>query len=258
MKDFLDSVTKSNCTSGGSDTDESTEHRKEEKKIIKKIVSKSLRRRADATGEKQFNSDSIAGSTEERSNNISHPTPEMMDIIERLSVQDALVMTASRRKRDDNLDQESSTLSSKDDLGGSFSSISSKSSVSGHSQRIRQDGRKEVNRVPGLEEESSVSSSSSSSGSLQQSSSCLDSQFSENSNSTPRSTPRRPPSTSSGRGSSSSGFQYNKRVSAVALTPQMKGLIERLSVKAALSVISQKECSLIQDAVLDHSLHSGS
>ena len=40
------------------------------------------------------------------------------------------------------------------------------------------------------------------------------------------------------------------------LTPQMKDLIEKLSVKAALSVISQAESSIIQDAVMDISLSS--
>jgi hypothetical protein len=46
-------------------------------------------------------------------------------------------------------------------------------------------------------------------------------------------------------------LQFDKSVTPVKLTPEMKVLIERLSMKAALSVILQSESSLIQQAVLD-------
>jgi len=260
MKEFLDSVTENNYMSGGSDTDESTE-RKKEKKNIKNFISKSLRRRAEPDEGKHSDTDSIEGSKGGGST-MSQPTPQMMEVIERLSVQAALVMTSSTRKHEEeDYAQPSKRFTSRDDFGGSFSSISSTSSLSGHSHRDRPDGtHQEVNRVPGLEEESSVSTSSHSSPE-QSSSGCSSSQtMSQDSISTLKSSPRRRQATIDVHAPSSSPYQHNKRScgNPVQLTPQMKGLIERLSVKAALSVISQKECSLIQDAVLDHSRHSSS
>jgi hypothetical protein len=103
---------------------------KEETMTIQNFISTSLRQQAHfPISEEPSTLDSSPGSKMHRSN-IAEPTPEMMEIIERLSVQAALVMTATQRK---NVKVDpSSTLSSKYDTRDSESSISTRSSDLDH------------------------------------------------------------------------------------------------------------------------------
>jgi hypothetical protein len=68
-----------------------------------------------------------------------------------------------------------------------------------------------------------------------------------------RPTPRVENPRGSRRGSSY--LQFDKPATPIKLTPEMKAMIETLSVKSALSVIPQSESSLIQQAVLDTRNH---